>query len=71
MVETWINIEDKTEVTDAMVDYESYITEISDTHLSYDFIDDEIEGDEEISIISFSKRKFTHLEAVKAMDFIQ
>ena len=71
MVETWINIEDKTEVTDAMVDYESYITEISDTHLSYDFIDDEIEGDEEISIISVPKRKFTHLEAVKAMDLIQ
>ena len=54
-----------------MVDYELFIMERSDPGLRYDFIDDDSEGNGEISIISGAKRKFTHLEPVQTMDFLQ
>ena len=54
-----------------MVDYELFIMERSDPGLRYDFIDDDSEGNGEISIISGAKRKFTHLESTKAIYMLQ
>ena len=48
MVETWINIEDGTEVTDSIVYHELYIMERSYNDLEYALIDDFSEGDKEI-----------------------
>ena len=73
MVDTWINIEDGQDIIDTILDDELValdVMENSGHDLSYEFIEDDSEGKEEVSTKS-PERECAHLEAVEAMDLLQ